>query len=409
MRVDKNLIQLPCLPEQVGNRNEALAFILKLSDLLVALSGTETVLEAALRMVRDYFNFETGRIYLYEEARGELVLQASQGLDVSGLESMTLDQGFSGMAFRKRSVVAQRVEDLPLRDWAAKLESRGLKSVVCVPLIVRDQAIGVMNLGAHRVAQLETDHIDLMIVAANIIAVAVQNSQATETLERQKEAIRFFAYTASHDLKGPVVGIGGMIRLLHKHEGHKFSERGAEICRQLENASARLEMLVGEINAYISASEAPMDMDEVDVGEILEEVSQDFTQRLENQGVRLDIKPNLPRIKADKLGMIRIFENLIDNALKYGGENLSLIRIDYQDSAHCHTFSVTDNGVGLSGEQAETIFNIFSRSETSRGSQGSGLGLGIVSAVAKRHGGAAWADCAPGRGCTFYVTLAKGE
>lgn len=264
-----------------------------------------------------------------------------------------------------------------------------------------------MNLGARRVVQLETNHIDLMIVAANIIAVAVQNSQATEALERQKEAIRFFAYTASHDLKGPVVGIGGMVRLLNKHEGHKFSERGAEICRQLENASARLEMLVGEINAYISASEAPMELDEVDVDEILKEVRQDLNQRLKSQGVRLNLKPNMPRIKANKLGLIRIFENLVDNALKYGGENLSLIQIDYQDSAHCHTFSVADNGVGLTSEQAETIFNIFSRSETSRGSQGSGLGLGIVSAVAKRHGGKAWADCAPGRGCTFYVSLAK--
>ena len=409
MRLDQKLISLPCQPEQIGGHNEELAFILELSNLLAALSGPEAVLEAALRLVRDRFDFGTGRLYLYDESRGELVLQASQGLDVSGLESMPADQGFSGMAFSRRSFLAKKIEDLPAKERVERLKSRGLKSVVCVPLIVRDQAIGVMNLGARRVVHLETEHIDLMIVAANIIAVAVQNSQATETLERQKEAIRFFAYTASHDLKGPVVGIGGMVRLLAKHEGYKFSERGVEICRQLENASARLEMLVGEINSYISASEAPMDMDEVDMGQIINDVCHDFSLSMEQRGVQLRVPPKLPKIRADKLGLMRIFENLVDNALKYGGGNLSLIQIDYQESDCYHTFSVADNGVGLTADQAEKIFDVFSRSETSKGSPGSGLGLGIVRAVAKRHGGTAWADCAPGRGCTFYVTIAKSE
>ncbi len=409
MRLDQKLISLPCRPEQIGGRNQELAFILELSNLLAALSGLEAVLEAALRLVRDRFDFETGRLYLFDESRGELVLQASQGLDVSGLESMPVDQGFSGMAFSRRSFLAKRIDDLPAKERVERLRARGLKSVVCVPLIVRDQAIGVMNLGARRVVQLETDHIDLMIVAANIIAVAVQNSRATEALERQKEAIRFFAYTASHDLKGPVVGIGGMVRLLAKHEGHKFSERGAEICRQIENATARLELLVGEINAYISVSESPMEMAEVDVAEVIDDVCNDFSLTMEKRGVQLRLPKHLPKVRADRLGLTRIFENLIDNALKYGGENLNLIQIDHQESDCYHTFSVADNGVGLTSEQAETIFNMFSRSETSRGRPGSGLGLGIVRAVAKRHGGKAWADCAPGRGCTFYVTIAKGE
>lgn len=409
MRLDQKLISLPCRPEQIGGRNDELAFILELSNLLAALSGPETVLEAALRLVRDRFDFETGRLYLYEESRGELILQASQGLDVSGLRSMPVDKGFSGMAFSRRSFLAQRVDDLPERDRVEKLKAKGLKSVVCVPLIVGDQAIGVMNLGARRIMQLENEHIDLMIVAANIIAVAVQNSRATEALERQKEAIRFFAYTASHDLKGPVVGIGGMIRLLAKHEAEKFSARGVEICRQLENATARLELLVGEINTYISASEAPLDMDDVDVGQVIDDVLQDFRIRLDASGVELRVEPNLPMVKADRLALMRVFENLVDNALKYGGAQLSRIDICHQESNRFHTFSVVDDGVGLSAEQAETVFNIFSRSETSRGCQGSGLGLGIVRAVAERHGGKAWADCATGKGCTFYVSLAKGE
>lgn len=407
MLFNQKFVSVPCGQREMHRRNQDLSFVLELSNALAAMNGPDEVLETGLRKVRDQFGFETGRVYLVDHAREILVLHASQGLDVGGLEQMGLDEGFSGRAYSGRVFLAQRVDDLDDAKRVGMLRAKGLESVVCLPLIVRDAVIGVMNLGAKRVMELTMPLIDLMMVAGNLIAVAAQNTLAATALERQKESIRFFAYTASHDLKGPAVGIHGLTRLLMRTAGEKLDPRGQAICRQIENAAGRMELLVSEINAYIAASEAPLDLQSVPVAEVLDEVRLDFETRLRGLGVGFATPLDPPVVWADRLGLMRVFENLVDNALKYGGPNLSRIEVAHHETESHHVFSVSDNGVGLTPAQAEKIFDAFSRSETSRGSQGSGLGLGIVKAVASRHGGEAWVECAPGKGCTFYFSVLK--
>jgi light-regulated signal transduction histidine kinase (bacteriophytochrome) len=95
--------------------------------------------------------------------------------------------------------------------------------------------------------------------------------------------------------------------------------------------------------------------------------------------------------------VLRIFRNLIDNALKYSGENLTRISIGYDDSESLHIFSVTDNGKGLKGEDSDKIFGLFQRHETSKGVEGEGPGLTIVKEIAEQHDGKAWIGPAAGR------------
>lgn len=106
--------------------------------------------------------------------------------------------------------------------------------------------------------------------------------------------------------------------------------------------------------------------------------------------------------------MLRIFRNLVDNALKYGGEQLGEIRIGYTDSDERHLFSVSDDGVGVSLEDSEKIFGLFQRDgRTATGIEGSGLGLAIVKEIVERHRGTVWAEPGIERGTTFYFSIAK--
>jgi signal transduction histidine kinase len=107
------------------------------------------------------------------------------------------------------------------------------------------------------------------------------------------------------------------------------------------------------------------------------------------------------------LSMTRLLRNLIDNALKYGGEELTEIRIGYQEAERSHVLSVTDDGIGIKDEDSEEIFEPFIRKSTSRGIEGSGIGLAIVREIAEKHGGRVWTE--PGRevGITFLVFLPK--
>jgi signal transduction histidine kinase len=97
----------------------------------------------------------------------------------------------------------------------------------------------------------------------------------------------------------------------------------------------------------------------------------------------------------------------VDNALKYGGEHLSEIRITQEGSENFHTFSVCDDGVGITWENAENLFQFFQRGRSCLGIQGTGLGLAIVKEAAERHGGLVEVEPAAGGGTAFRVSIAK--
>ena len=115
----------------------------------------------------------------------------------------------------------------------------------------------------------------------------------------------------------------------------------------------------------------------------------------------------MPEIRADRLSMVRAYRNLVENALKHGGDHLSEIAMGYEDSQDFHVLSVSDNGVGMREGDLERLFSPFSRDEASHLVEGAGLGLAIIREIAERHGGKVWAESLPNRGITFRLSLAK--
>ena len=128
---------------------------------------------------------------------------------------------------------------------------------------------------------------------------------------------------------------------------------------------------------------------------------------LEQHHIKWSEPEILPEITGDKLALLRVFRNLTENALKYGGEKLSQINVGYEEDEAFHVFSFSDNGVGVKEWDREMIFEIFQRNETSRRISGSGLGLAIVKEVAARHKGETWMADNGGKGASFFVSISK--
>ena len=97
----------------------------------------------------------------------------------------------------------------------------------------------------------------------------------------------------------------------------------------------------------------------------------------------------------------------MDNALKYGGEDLSEISIGYQGNDSFHIFSVSDNGEGIRGGDYDSLFTAFRRDVTSKTVEGAGLGLAIVSEIAERHKGQVWGEPGKDQGATFFISVSK--
>ncbi|HQN19497.1 MAG TPA: HAMP domain-containing sensor histidine kinase, partial [Syntrophobacteraceae bacterium] len=183
--------------------------------------------------------------------------------------------------------------------------------------------------------------------------------------------------------------------------------KGKSYCNQILKVSEHIAALVEKINIFIATKETPLSIETFDVQDILRALRDEFSSQLSIRQIKWLGPQAGIEIKGDRISLVRIFRNLVDNALKYGGERLSKITVGYEESEDCHVFSVSDDGKGLKLEDCGKIFGPFQRHETSRGVDGAGLGLTIVKEIAERHGGKVWVEPRTGRGATFCISISK--
>lgn len=228
-----------------------------------------------------------------------------------------------------------------------------------------------------------------------------------QSLEDSFEKIKLFAYSVSHDLKNPVVSIHGLTKLLQKKYGDLFDAKGALYCRQIISSAEQITKLVEQINIYISTKEHPVDVELLDPKDIFSQVRQEYSKALAARSVKWREPETIPEVSADRLALLRVFRNFVDNALKYGGEGLTHIEIDYEDAPPFHIFSVHNDGVCLPPDACQKVFDLFTREASSQNVSGSGLGLAIVKEIAELHEGRVWSESSAEHGVTFYFAISK--
>lgn len=229
-----------------------------------------------------------------------------------------------------------------------------------------------------------------------------------EDLEEKAKIIKFFAYSVVHDLKSPSVALYGLVRLLQRNYGHALDERASAYCDQILKASEQIGALVESINLYISTRECRLMVEEINLSHLLEMIRAEFSERFKERGVLWVIPEALPLIRGDRLALVRVFRNLVDNALKYGGDQLKSIKVSYRSEGEHHVLSVTDDGVGVNQEDSGQIFELFRRCRKAgrNNVEGAGLGLNIVREIAERHGGRVWVEISSA-GTSFNVSVSK--
>ena len=232
--------------------------------------------------------------------------------------------------------------------------------------------------------------------------------KAEEELQRSSEKIKLFSYSVAHDLKNPAIAILGLARILNNKYGNELTDRGKKICEQIQQSSEDIASLVDKINSFISAKETQLNIKEISLEKVFPLLQEEFFIQLNTRSVQWVISENVPdTLVADRLSIIRIFRNIIENSLKHGGYGLTRIEIGYRLADDLHIFTITDDGQGLKGKDSDNIFNWFNRETSSTEIQGSGLGLAIVKEIAALHGGAVWQEPAKPQGVIFYVSLSR--
>jgi PAS domain S-box-containing protein len=285
------------------------------------------------------------------------------------------------------------------------------------PILEEDQIVGAVltfrdiTLRKLAVEQLNKyrDHLE-DLVKERTTELAMANERLSSEIDERKraeKALKLFAYSVAHDLKSPAIGIYGLTRRLHKQFKDVLDEKGRNYCEQILKVSEHIAALADKINVYIVTKEASPVFERIKIKEILKMLKDEFSSQLIIRGIEWLEPATDIEIMADRLSILRLFRNFVDNALKYGGERLSKIWIGYEETESSHIFSITDNGKGLKAMDAEKIFGLFQRNETSRGIEGAGLGLAIVKEIAQLHGGRVWVEPAAKKGTTFFTSISK--
>ncbi len=243
-------------------------------------------------------------------------------------------------------------------------------------------------------------------VAERTRRLSVANGKLEKLMAEKEDFLR----AVSHDLNAPLRNIAGMADLLVRRHGEKLEQ---DVKDKLQRIVANVEKesdLIKELLELSRIQSKRQVFEDVDVGALLADVKQTLSHSLDEKKASLTWPEKLPRLRCERNRVKQVFQNLIDNALKYMGPQESpAIDVAWKETVDAHEFSVKDNGIGIRPEDRATVFNVFRRGKDPWAAKvpGKGIGLATVKGIVETYKGEIEVDSEYGKGSTFRFTLAK--
>ncbi|MBU6475980.1 MAG: response regulator [Alphaproteobacteria bacterium] len=220
-------------------------------------------------------------------------------------------------------------------------------------------------------------------------------------LEEVNAALSEFTHTASHDLKAPLTRVSYYCDLLQEEGAADLSEDCKGYIDRVQVNVRRLQRLIEDLLAYSRTLHNQEEKMPTDLKALAESVAEDLATITEETGGRVTVG-NLPTAVVYPTRIRQLFQNLINNALKYRSpDRAPLVHADCADAGTHYRFSIRDNGMGIDKKYQEKIFKAFSRLHGQDQIEGSGIGLATCVKVVEMHGGRIWVESAPGQGSVF--------
>jgi PAS domain S-box-containing protein len=229
--------------------------------------------------------------------------------------------------------------------------------------------------------------------------------QSKLELERSNTELERFASIASHDLREPLRAIAGFAGLLAKRYDGQLDAEAEEYIAYILDGTMRLQRLIDDLLSYSRVGTRGKEFELTDCNAILDTAINNLTIAIEESGASVTYD-SLPSILGDGVQLEQLFQNLISNAIKFRGEEPPRVHIGSIRREEEWEFSVKDNGIGIEPKFVDRIFVIFQRLHTQQEYPGTGIGLAICQRIVERHGGRIWFESEPGKGTTFFFTLA---
>jgi signal transduction histidine kinase len=235
-----------------------------------------------------------------------------------------------------------------------------------------------------------------------------EQRKITDELERSNVDLQQFAYVASHDLQEPLRMISSYLQLIERRYHDKLDSDANDFIHYAVDGANRLRLLIDGLLEFSRIKTHGKLFESVNIKKILDRVCRDLDPLIVESDAVVRYG-QMPIIQADEAQIARLFQNLIQNALKFRREGIQpLIEITAEKTGGHHVFRVRDNGIGIEALYFERIFIIFQRLHTREQYPGMGIGLSICKRIVERHRGTIWVESAPDEGSSFCFSLPEG-
>ena len=229
-------------------------------------------------------------------------------------------------------------------------------------------------------------------------------AQYTEKLKQSNEDLQQFAYVASHDLQEPLRMVSSFTQLLADRYGDQLDEKAHKWIDFAVDGANRMQKLIQDLLEFSRVTTHGKRFTEMDMNQAVRSAMDNLNLLIKESGASIECR-DLPRINADESQMAMLFQNLINNAIKFCKNRPPEIDISAKKRDDQWVFCVQDNGIGIESEFIDKIFIIFQRLHNREEFPGTGLGLAVCKRIVQRHQGNIWVESEYGKGSVFYFSL----
>ena len=235
--------------------------------------------------------------------------------------------------------------------------------------------------------------------------IEIEREKLIEELSAKNAELERFTYTVSHDLKSPIVTIRGFLGYLEQDARKGDIANMEKDIIRITDATEKMRDLLDDLLELSRIGRMMNAPENVSFKDLLNDALDAIHGQVEQSQVKIQAQSNFPDVYGDRQRLVEVLQNLLENAVKYMGDQPKpYIEIGQQSNEDGKpVFFVKDNGIGISPKYHEQIFGLFNKLDAR--SEGTGIGLALVKRIVELHGGRIWVESELGKGTTFFFSL----
>lgn len=384
----------------------------------------ESVLQTTVQSLRSLLNARASTITMLTDDKQELVVKAADGVETAFTNAhMKLEGSISGKVVQEQALVYTRDSH---RDPQFLFFDVSVRSLLAVPLIVRDEAIGTLTVDSNQPNAFSESDKQLMTIAAAQVSVAISNARLFEELEKRaaelaeayeelKESDRLkdeLVQNVSHELRTPLTFVKGYVDLLMDGDRGLLTSEQQEYLQIVADKTDDITRIIDDIITLQRIDAGNLQLEVVSMSDMLNTAVAGHSMVAEKKGLTVYMPPSSEKglVRIDRGRINQVLDNLIGNAIKFSPDG-GTITVKFFESDNNVGVVVTDQGIGMASDKHQRIFERFYQIDGSsrRRFGGTGIGLAIVKRIVDAHQGKIWVESELNRGSSFFFTLPKAH